>query len=285
MSTPLNFKITSAGLAAAASKQAQGLKLAITAFQVSSAYGVTVTGNETVMPGNVLLTAPVNRYDLLPGGGIVINCTLSPQSGPFEFGSIGLFSDTGVMVALASFATPQQKYPSLGQAISSVVSFDCILKLGQGTAIFDLSYANQTSTAAFGRWKDVKPELQMTDQRIHTFFVEELDDKNDLTMLVKRPDGLTWSVQSSMFLLSAAVPYTGLATSSVSIEASAWATALKNLPAQGTFVVEFPGSVFRKVSIVGTSPVSLVFTDEWPEAVDAPGNLRLFTNSFKLAAA
>lgn len=286
MTTPLNFKITEAGLAEAASKQGQGIRLALTTFKVSSAYGYVVTGAEAVMPGTVLYTGPVTRYDKQPGGSLAVNCQLSPQSGPFEFGSIGIFSDSGVLVALASIAQPQQKYPSLGQAVSSTISFDCLLKLGQGTAVFDLSYADRPTVFDFGPWSAVTPESGQVDQRVHTFFVDELDDKNDLTMLVKRPGGMTWSVQTNMFLLSGALPYSGLTQEGAVVDQVEWEAALKGLPQQGTFVVEFPGSVFRKVSVSGSTARSLAFTSAWPAAtVGASGSLRLFTNSLKLAAA
>ena len=135
--SPLNFKITSVGLVAAANALATGIRIKFGNFKIGSGFGYTVTGGETAMQGTTLYEAPVTKYTDWVDGSLRVTLTIDPQAGPFSFGEVGLYTDAGILFALAVLPQQQTKYSSLNSGVNATFTFNCHLKLAQGTAIFD----------------------------------------------------------------------------------------------------------------------------------------------------
>ena len=250
------FKVTDAGLAAAAQAVNLGIKVRLTTFKIGSASGYTPSGTETALHGSVLYTAAINSYKDMPDGSLVFICTLDPQAGPFDFGEIGLFTDAGVLFALAAFPNLQTKYTSLStNNINSTFTLNCHIRLAQGTSVFETSAVTNPAYEVYVRWRDIKVPSQMPDPRVTRLLVSELDSKGNVASLVQTPSN-GWSIQSNLTCLSSSLTSLGTSSYHVWISVEDWQTFFPGLAYQtvplvdffSTLVIQFQGSVFTRVN-------------------------------------
>lgn len=145
------FIVTNVGLANAVSAAEQGIKLVLKSFRIGTAFGYTPSINDTGLHGSTLYSDQITTYRISAGGVLVVTCTLSVDSGPFQFGEIGIYTESGALFCLASLAAPLQKYSSLGTNIASTYSFDAYIHLGQATSVIVVdSVTSVTSSQVIG---------------------------------------------------------------------------------------------------------------------------------------
>lgn len=141
------FIITDVGLVAAANAAEQSIRLVLSTFRVGSAYGYTPTRADTGLHGSTLYSDRITSFRVAPDGSLVATCTMSVDAGPFDFGEIGIYTQEGLLFALAAFATPQTKYSSLSSNIASTYSFDVYIRLGQATTIIEIDSVTSVTYA------------------------------------------------------------------------------------------------------------------------------------------
>lgn len=197
--TPLML-ITNAGLAAASRALPQGPYIHIVKFQIGSAYGYTPDVNQTALQGNILYggddahPAVPSDYRSIGDNTLDIILEIPPEAGPWEFGEVGIFAEdqnhVPYLFAIAVFQSPQTKFSSLGTNVVSSYTLNCLLKLQQSVAIFqiDTSIAHPYVLDIY-QWSDVYPPSLSADPDIPMLNVKEKSSRGDGTILATTSDG------------------------------------------------------------------------------------------------
>jgi hypothetical protein len=266
--TPI-FLITDAGLAAASVAMPQGPYIHITSFEIGSAYGYTPQETDTGLNGTLLYTGVPTSYEYVGNNTLNIICEIPPDAGPFQFGEVALFLDGGVMFAKAVFDLPQTKFSSLGTNVVSSYTLNCLLKLQQSTAVFQIDTINAPpGVVDVFQWSDVFPPGISANPDVPLYVVRELSGYGDSTVLSNTSDA-TWSVASTYMrynagpvagIQNAAGQYTvvNATTSWVQIAASALHSADLIIGNRG-FLLETPDGFFRSVNNVVVSGANYQF--------------------------
>jgi hypothetical protein len=207
--TPLML-ITNVGLAAASTALPQGPWIHIIKFEIGSAYGYTPDVNQTQLQGNILYGGDPNPAnwakpsDYVSIGNNTLNIILEipPEAGPWEFGEVGIFaadsSGNPYLFAVAVFQSPQTKFSSLGTNVVSSYQLNCLLKLQQSTAIFQIDTGNQNPDVYdIYQWSDVYPPSISANPDIPSYNVKEPNSRGDGTMLLTTTDNVRTLVDSA----------------------------------------------------------------------------------------
>lgn len=198
--TPL-LLITNAGLAAASQAMPEGPYIHIVKFQIGSGYGYTPDPNQTALRGNILYGGDPNNpakpttYRYIGDNTLNVICEIPPAAGPWEFGEIGLFVDDGsgndYLFAVAVFQSPQTKFSSLGTNVVSSYTLNCLLKLQQSVAIFQIStIQGSPNVVDIYQWSDVYPPVLSADPDVQIYNVRELNRRNEGTLLETSSDNV-----------------------------------------------------------------------------------------------
>ncbi len=190
--TPLML-ITNVGLAAASTALPQGPYIHIIQFQIGSAYGYTPDVNQTAIQGNLLYTGAPSDYESIGNNTLNIICDIPPEAGPWEFGEVALFAadsnNNPFLFAIAVFQSPQTKFSSLGTNVVSSYQLNCLLKLQQSTAIFQINTDDNTPDVYdIYQWSDVYPPVISANPDIPAYNVKEPNSRGDGTMLITTSD-------------------------------------------------------------------------------------------------
>lgn len=207
--TPLML-ITNVGLAAASTALPQGPYIHIIKFEIGSAYGYTPDVNQTQLQGNILYGGDPNPAnwakpsDYVSIGNNTLNIILEipPEAGPWEFGEVGIFAADSLgnpyLFAVAVFQSPQTKFSSLGTNVVSSYQLNCLLKLQQSTAIFQIDTGNQNPDVYdIFQWSDVYPPSISANPDIPSYNVREPNSRGDGTMLLTTTDNVRTLVDSA----------------------------------------------------------------------------------------
>jgi microcystin-dependent protein len=185
--------VTNAGLAAASVATPQGPYIHITSFKIGSGYGYTPQPTDVDINGNLLYQGAPTAYQNVGNNTINIICTIPPDAGPWDFGEVALFLDSGVMFAKAVFATPQSKFSSLGTNVASAYVLNCLLKLQQSTAVFQISTVQgPPQVLDIYQWSDVAPPALMASPLTPLLAVHELSAYGEASLL-ERNNSSSWS--------------------------------------------------------------------------------------------
>jgi hypothetical protein len=126
------FIVTQVGLdAAVTSASPGGITLILSTFKVGSGFGYTPTKLDTALHGSVLYTSTISGFSTGSDGSLIVDCTMSVEAGPFDFGEIGIYTSTGQLFALLALPALEHKYTSLGSTVASTFTFKAYLRLGQ----------------------------------------------------------------------------------------------------------------------------------------------------------
>lgn len=168
-----NFKITEAGTALSADAEAHGIKVTLSTYRLGSAVGYVPDGTDVDLRGTTLFTGAITAFSTSPDGALVATLILNPDVGPFAFGEIGIYTDTGVLFASASLPTLQYKYSSLSSSVNSTIRLNCYLKVAQGPAIFVLPSAAGAEVYYVSNWSQVVPRPSLPDPDAKVLVVAE----------------------------------------------------------------------------------------------------------------
>ena len=166
LSTPV-MVITNQGLAVASTAMPQGPYIHIAYFEIGSGYGYTPLPTDVGINGTLLYGGPPTMtntqgvptsYTFVGDNTLDIICTIQPDAGPWQFGEVALFLQDGTMFAKAVFQTPQTKFSSLGTNVASAYVLNCLLKLQQSVAVFQVdTQQGPPAMLDIFQWSDVYP--------------------------------------------------------------------------------------------------------------------------------
>ncbi len=146
MATSLIFQITDAGVRAATSANAGGPKINLTSFQVGSAYGYVPSHTDTALHGTALYEGLLTNYQEVDVDTVAYTLAMDQTVGTFNFGEIGIFTDTGVLFALATLQQLQEKVQATSTNPGNFVSFQSKLVLSNLAPA--ITFTQVTSTSA-----------------------------------------------------------------------------------------------------------------------------------------
>lgn len=179
----LQAVVTDAGLAAASIATPTGPWVNLVSFSVGSASGYDAQKTDTGLQGTTLYQAPITGYMNVPPKTLQLQCVLPPTAGPFEFGELAVWLPDNVLFCKLVFPTPQVKTSSLITNVASQFTFNVLINLSQGTAIFQITSEILERIQIVGMWSDILPKSQMADQNIEEIIVQELDNNNNSSLL------------------------------------------------------------------------------------------------------
>jgi len=254
--TPV-FVITDLGLAVASTAAPTGPFISLTSFAIGSAFGYTPEPTDTGLNGTLLYTGVPTSYENIGNNTLNIICNLPPGTGPFQFGEVALYLAGGTMFAKAVFDTPQQQYSSLGSNVISSYTFNCLIKLQQSTAVFqiDTICAPPTLWNAY-QWSDIYPPELSANPDIPLVMCAELSERGDSTLLSNTSASL-WTIDSTYDYYNIGTtinlfPVENSTTSWVQVPASDCNPADLTAPNR-RFVIRTYEGYFRSVSSVVTA--------------------------------
>lgn len=185
------FVITNAGLAAAIAATNNGAEIHITQFKLGATANYTPVATDTALRGNTVYTGAPFQYSIIDATTINIRCQLGANVGPFTFGEIGLYLNNGTLFALASYPTLQQKLSVTTDGIPHIVNLNCLLKLAQGTGIFNVDSTFSANVREVATFSAVSSPAN-TNNSPNALLVMEESAGNKTTLLMKRTAN-TWT--------------------------------------------------------------------------------------------
>lgn len=249
--TPL-LLITNQGLAVASVAMPEGPYIHITSFQVGSAYGYDPQRTDPGLNGNLLYSGVPTSYEYIGNNTLNVICEIPVDAGPFQFGEVALFLDGGVMFAKGVFDEPQTKYSSLGTNVVSSYTFNCLLKLQQSVAVFQIDTVNAPPTVLdIYQWSDVYPPGVSANPDVPLYVVRELSPSGDSSLLQNSSDSF-WTLGTTYFPVHNNASVLNSSTTWVEFSPTLFSSAaLSSVNRQ--WVLETPDGFFRSVSGVVTS--------------------------------
>jgi hypothetical protein len=200
--TPLML-ITNVGLAAASTALPEGPYIHIIKFEIGSAYGYTPDVNQTGVQGDILYGGDPNPanwakpsdYRSIGDNTLDIILEIPPEAGPWEFGEVAIFaadsSGNPFLFAIAVFPEPQTKFSSLGTNVVSSYQLNCLLKLQQSTAIFQIdTTCGSPYVYDIYQWSDVYPPILSANPDIPSYNIKEPNSRGEGSMLITTNDNL-----------------------------------------------------------------------------------------------
>lgn len=239
---------TNVGLAAASVATPTGPFIEIDRFKIGSAYGYTPTAADTDINGDLLFEGAPLTYKYVGDNTLDIVCRLPADSGPFEFGEVALFLSSDEMFAKAAFSEPQIKYSSLGTNVLSTYTFNCLLKLAQAVAVFQVNtLCTPPSIWEVDLWSDVYPPALSANPDIPAILVRELDNHGNSSLIHQAGDafwtvGTNYHFHSQALITGSTVNYADVPVASVGLDA------LSFIPRE--FVVGFDTGYLRSCTSV-----------------------------------
>lgn len=285
------FLVTDAGLAAAMQAtppagSTPGVYIEIDAWKVGSAFGYEPQRTDTTLNGSTLAEGQPLAYTYVGDNTINIICRIAAEEGPFDFGEVALYLKDGTMFAKAVFDAPQTKYSSLGSNVGSTYTFNCLLKLEQSVALFQVSTASGIPPDVYTveKWSDVFPPSLMPDPLVPIIRVNEPNSRGEPTLITQLND--QWYVSGQSYLAygnrgftSITYPVVNATTTYVDIAASQ----LRSWDAIGgvnrKFLLRTADGFFRSVSSVTVNGANYRFSlnaDPLPAVPTVGSQIRLY---------
>ena len=273
-----SFVITNIGLDRAAQANEYGISLTIKKFVVGDAYDYTPSVSDTKIHGNALYEAAPSSYKYTGNKTVQIMCTLPDSVGPFAWGEVGLYLDTGELFALAALPKPQNKYSSLESDIASSVTFYCYITLAYDTVQVTIDYGdagNPNSTVEIldvYKWSTVRKPSEVP-LGISELIVHELSPSGNTTLLI-RDDNSKWTVASTYdIIFNNAVPVSSTKTY---LEYDIERNYLQKSYASNTpnqYIAQFPDGTYSSFSSVTLTSDQTRLRFNYSEALDTPREL------------
>lgn len=157
------FVITTAGLAAASVADPEGPHIHITQFKIGTGYNYTPDVSDTVLHGSVLYEGAPTSFTFYSDDTTMFVCEIPTTAGPFDYGEIGLFLDDGTLFALAAYPTKRSKLNVSVSGQPHLVRINCLIKLEQSPAIFNVTTTSQMTLLEASTFATVTPPQYAPD--------------------------------------------------------------------------------------------------------------------------
>lgn len=251
-----NSIITDIGLERAAQANEKGVHLTIEKFVIGSAFGYEPLQSDQKIRGDYLYEANPAEYKYVGDKTIRIKCIVPQEVGPFTWGEVGLYLDSGELFALAVLPEGQKKYSSIENDLSNTLTFYCYLTLSQSNVSITLDYGENPLSIVeiIDGYKFAslnKPSA--SDPSVQAVIMHELTPNRDSTVLVKS-DPNRWTIASTYQIKYTHQKAVASTTSYFEIDAPSTNRYSPNkrdaTQAQNVWVVQFSDGSMRSIKSV-----------------------------------
>lgn len=219
----MNFLATNVGLAAA-TVAAGGPKINISSFRLGTSTtppdpGDTALHGATVYTGSVSAVLPVDADT----ADIIVQ--VPANAGPFLFGEIGIYTDTGVLFARAAYATQQEKIYDPSNNVGSVWTVHCLIKLQSVTAVLNFTTTISTAVPLVNGNAVVSPDLFGPDVNMVLAQVKMPQTQGGTSLAsvtLKRESSTRWTPDEFFYRATYTASSAANATTAVSTSGTLW---------------------------------------------------------------
>ena len=289
----LDFLVTNAGLALAANAATNPtvIKVDLTEYRLGSESGYPPDPNQTDLKGDTLFSSNnlANggiSYASSSDGGVIVTMVIPAEVGGFTFGEDGIYTPDGTLFAIGTLPSPgQPKYSSLNQGndpttiIDSTVTFNCYIKLAQGTAIFNLPPDVPALISYVPTFSAVVPQGKLEFPLTLHLIVRQTDSWGRQTSLLKSSNDSStdWSVADPWTPAYKLTSTKASTTTSVTFEVPALLPTVGPIGPNGDYAVPGAwlvqtGQFFRlgsmRINTAGQAPYTVIVT--WSAAQPTP---------------
>lgn len=245
-----NAIITDVGLDRAAQANEKGMSITIGKFVLGSAYGYTPLVSDTKIHGDYLYESNPVDYKYMGNKTVRITCTIPQEAGPFQWGEVGIYLDTGELFALIALPQLQSKYSSIENDLSNTLTFYCYLTLSYSNVSITLDYGDSPLSIVeiidAYKFSEVKIPKE-TDQSAQEVIVHETTPLQDSTLLVRSTQN-RWTVASGYHIVYSHLTPVASTTSYLEFDASSASRYAPNkrdaVDAQGVWLAQFADGTF-----------------------------------------
>lgn len=241
---------------------------------------------DTDIRGTLLYQGNISSYVKQADGALLITCVIPAEVGPFTFGEIGIYDDSGNLFALCCLPEAVNKTSSLNSGFGTTYTYNGLLKLGTANVVievpaspvgFPVQYVNQ--------WSALEP-ASVSGQPLYFTIVSEVDQKGGYGLAVRRTDG-TWSIAGGFVALAPFAYIQSVAgdKSWVTISMSDWAYICPNDPSfvkglKCSFVIQAPnGYLCMAQGVASGTNIQFTFNQPFTKGNLASGQqLNLWSN-------
>ena len=283
------FILTQVGLNNAVSAATPpGVAIQLTTFRLGSGTGYVPTKLDTALHGSVLYTGTISGGIKQGDGSLLVSCVVPADAGPFTFGEVGIYTAAGDLFALACLSEPVQRTSSLNSGFGATYTYNGLLKLGTASVTIEIPGGAPVGYPVqyVSTWDALEP-APLIGPSIYLTIVSEVDNKGDLSTLVRNPTNGKWSIQSNFRATRRLATINGVSVNKswLTIPLTDWlllcpgdTTFTKG--AATSFVVQAPNGYFcSAVGSLAGSNIQFTFSAQFTKGDVATGQpLRLFTN-------
>lgn len=250
------FVVTAAGLQYANLASNGGPRIVLASFKVGDAYNYAPDANtDTDIRGNTLYSGAltsITQYDTATIDALI---SLPASVGPFSFGEVGIYTDTGVLFALMSYTTLQSKLQAVTSGVANPWSIHALLQLAQGTGVFFLNNSNAPSIPEFPDFSYVTAPSLM-DGSPNAALVHDVTADGAAVLLVRNND-TEWAPEGWVPLLTFSPP----TASSSSITGAVFSDLDGNTP--GRYLLGDANGHFVPIQTITGNVATLERTSTW----------------------
>lgn len=269
------FVITDVGLERAATANEKGIALTIGRFAVGSAYGYEPSTKDLKIHGDTLYTNNPVSYKYVGQRTLQITCTIPANVGPFAWGEVGLYLDSGELFALAALPKPQNKYSSIESEIASSVTFNCYLTIAYNTVSIEIDYGdNPLSIVEIldgYKWSTVRLPSEV-GTGISEMIVHEASPLGDSTLLIRSSED-KWTIASTYTPLFANEIPTASTQQYLDFAINDVITTALVTDAKSKYVAQFPDGSFSSFSSVILLENNTHLRFYYTDAIEQPRDL------------
>lgn len=245
-----NAIITDVGLDRAAQANEKGVSITIGKFVLGSAYGYTPLVSDTKIHGDYLYESNPVDYKYVGDKTVRITCTVPQEIGPFQWGEVGIYLDTGELFALIALPQLQSKYSSIENDLSNTLTFYCYLTLSYSNVSITLDYGESPLSIVeiidAYKFSSVKLPSE-TDQTAQEVIIHEVTPNQDSTLLVRSTQN-RWTVASGYHTVYSHLTPVISTTNYLEFDASSTSRYAPNkrdaVDAQGVWLAQFADGTF-----------------------------------------
>ncbi len=186
------FLFTDAGLAQASLASPTGPKIVIQSFRLASGVGYSPSRSQTSLVGSVLFTGTPNTYTVVDGDTIDVVLGVEVNIGDFQFGEIGLYDPSNVLLAVCVFDNLQEKIRAVGNQSGNRYRIHSRLKLAQAPAICVVEVMNPMTLLEVPSWQTLYPPVDQLNDA-NAVIVHEQNASGD-SILVVRDSDFEWAL-------------------------------------------------------------------------------------------
>lgn len=239
------FVMTDAANTAITATVLNGLRITISEFRLGMDFDTPATSQDDGLKGATVFTSAPASYFYYDDNTVGIRLEIPADVGPFQFGEIGLYSDTGMLVARASLGALQDKFGPAGGGMPNIWKVTALLRFAQAPSAFLILTSSASSLLEVSHFGLLSPPGLMPSGQ-NAVIVHE-PSPSDESVLVYRHSPTHWTIngyEKLGFITLSAQSTPG------EIPSNEWAQYMLNNYQSGKYIVQTLDGDIRSIDSV-----------------------------------